>query len=326
MKHRKRHHRQPRHLRRSSVRRTRFGRSMFGIVVGSALTGTVGVTSAWAATTYKVKPGDSVWSIARRHGLTVSQLVAYNHLANPDLIYPNQILCLSGDASSSTTDATSISTSTSSTASSATTYVVRKGDTLWSIAQRYQVSVGNLVAWNSISNPNLIYPGMALRLSGTASTSVTQSPAASGNSGTSTAPTPSSRGGLPPETVTQSVSGQAVVNYAKQFVGDPYLYGGESTSGWDCSGLVQAVYAHFGIKLPRTAAGQAQVGQKISVSDLQPGDLVFFNTTGDVYSHVGIWAGGGQFISATVHGGVCYQSLNTSYWEPRLSKCTRVLG
>ncbi|WP_067936173.1 C40 family peptidase [Alicyclobacillus kakegawensis] len=316
MKHRKRHRRQPRHLRRSSVRRTRFGRSMLGIVVGSALAGTVGVTSAWAATTYTVKPGDSVWSIARRHGLTVSQLVAYNHLANPNLIYPNQVLRLSGDASS--TAATSVGTSSNS----ARAYVVRKGDTLWSIAQRYQVSVANLVAWNSIANPNLIYPGMSLRLSGTASASVTQSPAESANSGGTSL---SSRGGLPPKTVTQAVSGQAVVNYAKQFLGDPYLYGGESTSGWDCSGLVQTVYAHFGIKLPRDAAGQAQVGQKISVSELQPGDLVFFNTTGDVYSHVGIWAGGGQFISATVHGGVCYQSLDTSYWEPKLTKCTRVL-
>ncbi|WP_051344322.1 LysM peptidoglycan-binding domain-containing protein [Alicyclobacillus herbarius] len=323
MKHRKRHRRQPQHLRRSVRRSNQLYRRLAGTAVGGALTGAVGITTALAATSYTVKPGDSVWSIAHRYGLTVSQLAAYNHLSNPNLIYPNQVLLLSGD----TPSRASATATAAKTQTGGKTYVVRRGDTLWLIAQRNRVTVSDLIRWNSISNPNLIYPGMVLHLAAVAAASGSQPAAESANvSAQPTTPAPASRGGLPPASVTQSVRGQDIVNYTKQFLGQPYQYGGESTSGWDCSGLVQAVFAHFGITLPRVAAAQAQVGHAISVSQLQPGDLVFFNTTGEPYSHVGIWAGGGQFISATVHGGVCYQSLNTSYWQPKLIKCTRVLG
>jgi peptidoglycan hydrolase-like protein with peptidoglycan-binding domain len=107
----------------------------------------------------------------------------------------------------------------------------------------------------------------------------------------------------------------AIVGYAQQFVGDPYVWGGESpTTGFDCSGLVQYIFRHFGIALPRTSYAQFDVGQRIPVADLEPGDLLFFATNGPGASHVGLYLGGGSFISAEDPAlGVRIQPLN-SYW------------
>lgn len=91
-------------------------------------------------------------------------------------------------------------------------------------------------------------------------------------------------------------TGQAIANYAVQFVGNPYVYGGTSlTNGADCSGFVQSVYKHFGYSLPRTAASQAGAGTKVSVDSLQPGDLLFYHN----YGHVAIYIGGGQVVHAS---------------------------
>ncbi|AZV55231.1 C40 family peptidase [Clostridium sp. AWRP] len=96
-------------------------------------------------------------------------------------------------------------------------------------------------------------------------------------------------------------SSDAVVAYASNFLGVPYVWGGTSPSGFDCSGLVQYVYAHFGINLPRTSQEQQRVGTSVSRDELQPGDLVFF---GSPAYHVGIYVGGGQFINAPKTGDV----------------------
>ena len=93
-----------------------------------------------------------------------------------------------------------------------------------------------------------------------------------------------------------NASGQAVADYAVQFVGNPYKYGGTSlTEGADCSGFVQSVYKHFGYSLSRTAASQANDGTKVSVKNLQPGDLLFYHGFG----HVAIYIGGGEVVHAS---------------------------
>ncbi len=95
---------------------------------------------------------------------------------------------------------------------------------------------------------------------------------------------------------TGSASGQAVADYAVQFVGNPYVYGGTSlTNGADCSGFVQSVYKNFGYSLSRTAASQAGDGKKVSLDSLQPGDLLFYHG----YGHVAIYIGGGQVVHAS---------------------------
>ena len=98
------------------------------------------------------------------------------------------------------------------------------------------------------------------------------------------------------EQETSSGSGQAIADYAVQFVGNPYVYGGTSlTDGADCSGFVQSVYAHFGYSLSRTAASQAGDGTAVSLDNLQPGDLIFYHG----YGHVAIYIGGGQVVHAS---------------------------
>jgi cell wall-associated NlpC family hydrolase len=117
--------------------------------------------------------------------------------------------------------------------------------------------------------------------------------------------------------------GQEIVSYAEKFIGTPYVWGGESPSGFDCSGFVQYVFRHVGVSLPRTSAEQAQVGSVINKSDLQPGDLVYFNTEGSPFSHVGVYVGNGQFISATTSRGVQVKSLSDPYyWGPRYTRST----
>lgn len=89
-------------------------------------------------------------------------------------------------------------------------------------------------------------------------------------------------------------NGQAVVDYARQFLGNPYVYGGNSlTNGTDCSGFVKGVYAAFGINLPRTSAEQRSVGYAVSLSEIQPGDIVCYS------GHVGIYAGNNTLIHAS---------------------------
>ena len=94
-----------------------------------------------------------------------------------------------------------------------------------------------------------------------------------------------------------------MVAYAKQFLGTPYVYGGNGPNSFDCSGFTKYVYAHFGVTLNRTATDQLANGASVSKSQLQPGDLVFFkaNTTKPV-SHVGIYIGGGQMIHCATYG------------------------
>lgn len=108
-----------------------------------------------------------------------------------------------------------------------------------------------------------------------------------------------SDGGSSTETVKQetvSTKGQEIANYAVQFVGNPYVYGGTSlTNGADCSGFVQSVFKNFGYSLPRTAADQAGAGTKVSTKELQPGDLLFYHG----YGHVAIYIGGGQVVHAS---------------------------
>ncbi len=86
---------------------------------------------------------------------------------------------------------------------------------------------------------------------------------------------------------------QAVVDYARQFIGNPYVWGGTSlTRGTDCSGFVKGVYAHFGVSLPRTSYSMRSVGYEVSYSEIQPGDIVCYA------GHVGIYAGNGQIVNA----------------------------
>ncbi|MGH4138601.1 NlpC/P60 family protein [Clostridium sp.] len=106
-------------------------------------------------------------------------------------------------------------------------------------------------------------------------------------------------------------SSNALLEYASTFLGIPYVWGGTSPSGFDCSGFTQYVFAHFGIDLPRVSEDQQNVGALVSRDNLQPGDLVFFGTPAH---HVGIYVGNGNMINAPHTGAVLrIQSLNSDF-------------
>ena len=105
--------------------------------------------------------------------------------------------------------------------------------------------------------------------------------------------------------------GQQIADYAVQFVGNPYVYGGTSlTNGTDCSGFTMSVMANFGIGLARTAADQAYGGTSVAISDIQPGDLLFYSD-GSGISHVALYIGGGQIVhAATESQGIIISNYN----------------
>ncbi len=131
------------------------------------------------------------------------------------------------------------------------------------------------------------------------------------------------------EQVRQSVGHKAselVVN-AMGFLGVPYRRGGNSVeTGFDCSGFVRAIYEQsIGMVLPRRAEQQAAVTQNIDKNELQPGDLVFFNTLKRTFSHVGIYIGDGKFIHSPKPGAeVRVENMGVAYWARRFDGARRV--
>ena len=129
-----------------------------------------------------------------------------------------------------------------------------------------------------------------------------------------------------PVQVASRSSGGAVspnlIDYALSLQGIPYKFGGTTTAGFDCSGFTGYVFAKYGIKLPRTSFDQYTIGTKVNISNLQPGDLVFFTTYAKGASHVGISLGGGNFVHASVNG-VKISSL-TGYYAERFLGGRRV--
>ncbi len=112
-----------------------------------------------------------------------------------------------------------------------------------------------------------------------------------------------------------SASASSILATADNYVGTPYVWGGESPNGFDCSGFVQYVFREHGIELPRVSRQQAQVGQYVtpSLAALEPGDLLFFASNGSRIDHVGIYAGDDQVINASGSAGaVVYDALTTS--------------
>lgn len=121
--------------------------------------------------------------------------------------------------------------------------------------------------------------------------------------------------------VTSSYNGTAtgaeILSKAQSYLGSPYVYGGASPSGFDCSGFVYYVYGTFGISVGRTPAAQASAGTQVDKASLQVGDIVLFaGTGGSGITHAGIYAGNGQFIhSPNSRSTVSYSDLNSGYWS-----------
>lgn len=124
----------------------------------------------------------------------------------------------------------------------------------------------------------------------------------------------------------EAATATELTNTAKDYIGAPYRFGGTNiNTGIDCSAYTQFVFSKLGISLDRTSRAQYQQGTPVSKSNLEAGDLVFFNTSGSGISHVGIYIGNGNFISATTSSGVAIDKLNDPYyWGDRYVGAKRV--
>ena len=122
----------------------------------------------------------------------------------------------------------------------------------------------------------------------------------------------------------------SLIDKSMSFLGIRYRSGGNgpASGGFDCSGLVKQVFGDaLGVNLPRTAAGMAQLGDKVNgVQDLKPGDLVFFNTMRRAFSHVGIYVGDNRFIHAPSTGSVVrVEQIDSDYWRKRFNGARRLV-
>ncbi|MBT2686142.1 peptidoglycan endopeptidase [Bacillus sp. ISL-37] len=243
-----------------------------------------------SGSTYVVKTGDTLWGISKSYGMSISGLKSLNGLKS-DVIYPGQRLKVSG---------TVATTATAAPASSSSTYTVRSGDNLSTIAARHNLSLSQLMSINNLKS-HLIFPGQVLKLSGSASTPVAT------NVSTASTPVMATYGS------TSKVN--SLIAESKKYIGVPYVWAGSTPAGFDCSGYLNYAYSKVGISIPRTVASIWDATKP--VSSPRVGDLVFFETYKAGPSHAGIYLGDGKFIHAGSSRGVEISDMNNSYWKPR---------
>lgn len=129
-----------------------------------------------------------------------------------------------------------------------------------------------------------------------------------------------------PSTPPGSFERQRMMDAILAWLGTPYDYGGESKSGTDCSGFTMRIFNESaGMDLPRTTEEQVKLGSAVAKEDLKFGDLIFFNTTGENPSHVGIYIGDDMFAHASVSFGVTLSSMYSSYYKKRYTEARRII-
>jgi len=235
--------------------------------------------------THFVRDGESLWTIARTYGTSVRALAAANGLRPENVLRVGRTLTIPGEGSAESADEEPRTSF----------YVIEKGDSLWRIARRHGTTVRALAAANGLNPDRVLRVGTVLQV-----------PGGSGGAG-----------GMG----SQNRFAQAALEYR----GVRYRWGGMSTRGMDCSGLVALVLRDYGIKAPHNAKALYKLGKSVSRENLQPGDLVFFHTTRPGISHVGIAIGNGKFVHASSSKGrVRVDRLDTGYYSQRLVGAKRV--
>ena len=271
--------------------------------VGAPAAAGVGLSASASATVYRVMPGDTLSSIAARFGTSYQVLASANHIVDPNLIYAGQVLSIPGAGPQYDSDQAVSSSSSGGTAVGGT-YTVRAGDTLSSIAARFGTTFQSLASINGISNANVIEVGQVLRLGGPAVAAPTGG-ASLASAPIATAPAAPTATAPSTDTVTAPAATGAAeaVAVARAQIGKPYQWGGAGPGSFDCSGLVMYAWAAAGVSLPHYTVSQYDDTTRITESELQPGDLVFYDTgDGAQPGHVTMYIGGGQVITADSPG------------------------
>ncbi|MBM2810446.1 MAG: hypothetical protein HW416_1205 [Chloroflexi bacterium] len=294
---------------------------------GSAATATAG-TAAQAPTkpsvpiVYEVAPGDTIGGLAEKFGVDTDTIVRTNELRNADSIAIGDQLTILPISGLMYTGARPLPPPPPRP-SGPTNYQVQPGDTIGAIARKFGVDSADIVAANSLRS-DFIGIGQSLRIvAGAAPVAGVARANTAPQQVTRNLPVPASQ---PSRPLAQATGGGGVVATAMRFQGSRYVFGGTTPSGFDCSGFVYYVMNNSGKSMSRGMWGQYGAGAHPSRSELQPGDIVFFqNTYMPGLSHNGIYIGNGQFIhAADERSGVKVNNLSEAYWASRWFGATRV--
>jgi len=272
---------------------------------------------AQPAATHVIKTGDSLYSIARRYGLTVKDLQRLNGLKG-DALKPGKVLRLRESSDRQPPAAAGIAPAP------ATIYLVKKGDSLYAIARRKGLSVAALKQLNGLKN-DALKPGQRLIIGPAAVRSAPPAIVAGPDAAAllrQEAAAPVRRQQQPSAA---GAAADSLEEVAYTYLATPYRFGGSSRQGIDCSSFVQNVFRQLNVELPRTAREQYRLGDQVDQADLQSGDLLFFRTYAKYPSHVGIYLGDQRMIHASPRSRrVVISNMNTPYFRNRFIGAKRL--
>ena len=265
---------------------------------------------------HTVKKGDTIATVAKQHGITEKELRAANGLKSAKLKIGQQLTIRKASQSQ---------------------YVVKEGDNIWSIARRHDMSVDELKDLNGLSDSNLkINQKLVLakkpeqQKSRPMEASEERTERISYDPKTTPIITSAKIAEVKELSKTEEVADMSLkdrlVLFAKKMLHIPYRFGGNGIAAVDCSSYVQKVFNIAGIQLPRSAREQFTVGEAVSKSELNVGDLVFFRTYASFPSHVGIYMGNNLFIHASSREKkVTIDNLDHPYYVSRYIGAKRLL-
>jgi peptidoglycan endopeptidase LytE len=286
---------------------------------------------------HTVKEGETFLGIAESYGADVDELIEANAIEDTDVIQEGQVLVVPGGMFRTTEIEGLPSMPSQDELDVAPRYTVQEGDTLLSIADAFGVRASVIQVANDLMDPDMLKVGLELVIpGGTAPSAPVQpqpqptprqqdpaepsEPAAPEPTATP-APPPPPEPAPPPPPPSDGSTGDTIAAIAQQYLGYRYVWGGTSPrTGFDCSGYTWFVCQQAGINIPRyPLESQIASGARISMDQLQPGDLLFWqNTYKAGLSHTGIYLGGGRFIHAESEAtGVQIRSMSEPFWASR---------